>query len=158
MRPSIALSLFVLAFVGVAELGAQSPPPCTAPAPLFEPFSCEPAVYIVVLQRGSDLNATIASFQARYGVTPIPERIFERIGAFAIRLTAQQVALLRCEPVVRAIEPNSGFCRPEDPCPQPPSSGPCPAPAALSIPTLGDAGRWLLAAMLAIAAALVLHR
>lgn len=156
MRPWIALSLFVLVFVCAADLGAQSPPPCAAPARLTEPFSCEPGLYIVSLHPGNDLNATLAHIQARYGLTPT--NILRNINVFTVRVTAQQLALLRCEPALRAFEPNSAFCRPEDPCPQPPSSGPCPAPAALSIPTLGEAGRWMLAAMLAVVAAIVLRR
>ena len=141
-------------FLFPVDLRAQSPPPCATPARLTEPFTCELQTYIVLLHNRDDLNALLASIQTRYGLTP--SAIFNPIGAFAIRLTAQEVALLRCEPAVRQIEPSVAFCRPSDPCPPEPSSGPCPAFAP--IPVLSEAGRWALVAILAVAAMLVLRQ
>ncbi len=148
------LALAVLACAWPGELRAQSPPPCANPALLTLPYSCEPNAYIVGIQPGSDLNEVLATILSRYGLTP--GYIYPGIRAFAIILTPQQVALLRCEPFVRVIEEAFvPFCRPEDPCPVPPSSGPCAAPAALSIPLFSAVGRWALVAMLAGVGALV---
>jgi hypothetical protein len=78
------------------------------------------------------------------------------LGFDAGTLTAQQVALLRCESQVSNVQRNLQLCI-EGPVPCPPDpvpSGPCPP---VAVPALGALGRIALAIALSAASLLVLR-
>jgi len=88
----------VIILVSASRLNAQSPPNCPAPAPLLGPASCDPAGYIVNFKTGIDPNTETHILEFKYGF--IADKIFSSavLAFYAHALTAQQVALLRCEP------------------------------------------------------------
>lgn len=78
-------------------------PPCAAPAPLH--FAVTPAEgWIVMYQAGVNATTTTATLQAKYGFTAT--RVYEAVGGFFAELTPAQIAALRCEPAVAAVEQN----------------------------------------------------
>ena len=149
-------ALFVLLCAG-SSLRAQSPPPCPTPAPLVGPASCDLAGYLGIFKMGTDPVTVTHILEVRYGF--VADKIFGSavLGFYASRLSAQQVAFLRCESQIAYVERDLPFCMPLVPCPpDPPPSGPCPA-AVFPVPLVSLTSKVVLAFMLGAAGLLVLR-
>ncbi|MFZ2492412.1 MAG: protease inhibitor I9 family protein [Thermoanaerobaculia bacterium] len=89
----------------VAPSDAIVMPTCNTPAPLrLAPIPAKG--WIVIFHSKTDAAAVTAQLAARYGFTPL--HIYEHaLQAFSAELTQAQIAALRCEPAVQAIEQNA---------------------------------------------------
>lgn len=80
-------------------------PACPSPARVSYALAPAPG-WIVVFDPGQDVAAVTAQLAARHGFTPLS--VYAAIGlGFHAELTPQQIAALRCEPVVDYIEQNA---------------------------------------------------
>lgn len=131
---------------------AQSPPPCAAPAPLAGPATCSPEGYLVGVHDPFDAEAQAPLLASRYGF--VVDDVYSSFNIFYTpSLTAQQVALLRCDRAVSYVERNLPTCGPFEPCDPVPDEGACAAPAGIQgVPSLGSAGRLVLVVGLAAVA------
>ena len=109
----LALPAAALAAGSVAprEAGAQRAAACARPVPAPsapDPLSQE---YIVTFVDSADVDRTLARVAARYGVSP--SQIYRGpVRGFAAALDSAALAGLRCDPVVRAIDPVRVLCVP----------------------------------------------
>ena len=150
-------AIFVLLLCVGWPSRAQSPPPCPTPAPLVGPASCDVAGYLGIFKAGTDPVSATHFLEAKYGF--VADKIFGSaiLGFYASRLSAQQVAFLRCESQIAYAERDLPVCMPLVPCPpDPPASGPCPA-AVFPVPLASSTSKLLLALVFGAVGLLVLR-
>ena len=104
---------FVMATEWRPTSALVSQPDCASPATLaLSQFRPAPG-FIVLFQAGTDPEAAAATLAAKHGFAPI--LVYDNLAAFYAELTQQQIAALRCEPLVQHLGQGSN----DGPVPEP---------------------------------------